>query len=470
MELPDDILLRSPEEASRRIALVLLEQARGAAERWLDPAQTNALHDLRVAIRRLACSLRAWDVELDGAVRKKHRRALHTIQKATGAGRDAEVGLQWLAEQAEDLDASQRVGLTWIERRLEQRLLKSKARMREKTRAAFDDIERVLRPRLELLRVEVNLARPLASVRFGAALAARLREHLARFDECLDAVDSPANRDEAHRARIRLKRLRYLGEPALGQVEGVQELIDDCKVLQDLFGDLNDSHVLGAQLDAALDDKQEASDETKGAPARAGLLELVLRAEAQRESIFVELEKRWLGVHRAKFAAQVESVATALEAAARANIEIERKYLLTGRPAMPPGGETLEVEQGWLPGKVLRDRVRSVRVGARTRYYRALKLGRGLTRSELEEETTKKIFDVLWPLTAGCRVRKRRTKIAEGALVWEIDEFTDRELWLAEVELPRETAVATVPAWLAPFIAREVTDERGFTNLELAGP
>ena len=56
----------------------------------------------------------------------------------------------------------------------------------------------------------------------------------------------------------------------------------------------------------------------------------------------------------------VESVASALEAAARANLEIERKYLLTGRPAMPPGADTLEVEQGWLPGKVLRDRVRPV--------------------------------------------------------------------------------------------------------------
>ena len=130
----------------------------------------------------------------------------------------------------------------------------------------------------------------------------------------------------------------------------------------------------------------------------------------------------------------------------------------------------MEVEQGWLPGNVLRERVRLVRVGAETRYYRALKAGRGLTRTEFEEPTTKEIFDALWPLTAGSRVRKRRTRIAEGALVWEIDEFSDRELWLAEVELPNEAASAIPPTWLAPFIAREVTDERGFTNLELAGP
>ncbi len=470
MELPDDILLRSPEEASRRIALALLEQVRASAERWLDPAQSDALHDFRVAIRRLRSTLHAWSDELEGAVRKKHRKALREILRQSGAGRDAEVGLQWLAKQALDLDANQRVGLAWIERRLEQRLLKSKVRMREEACAAFGEIERVLRPRLEILRFEVNLARPVARLRFGAALGARLREHQARFDECMDAVDSPANRERAHRSRIRLKRLRYLVEPALGQVDGGRKLVDDCKALQDLLGNLNDSHVLGAELDTALGEHKDSSDGAPGAMARAGLLELTLRAEAQREAIFVELEKIWLGVHRAKFAARVETVATALEVAARANLEIERKYLLSGRPAMPPDAVSMEVEQGWLPGKVLRDRIRLVRVGAQTRYYRALKAGRGLTRTEFEEETTKEIFDVLWPLTAGSRVRKRRTKIAEGALVYEIDEFSDRELWLAEVELPAETTLAIPPAWLAPFIVREVTDERGFTNLELAGP
>ncbi len=470
MQLTDDILLRSPEEASRRIALNLLEQARDAAERWLDPAQVNALHDFRVAIRRLRCTLRAWHDELEADVRKKHRRALREIQSVTGAGRDAQVGLLWLALQAESLDASQRVGQAWIVRLLEQRFEDSQTRLHEKVRARFNEIETVLRLRVEILRVEVNLARPTAALRFGTALGACLREHLARFEERLDVVSGPADREQAHRARIRLKRLRYLIEPATGLVDGVKELIDDCKTLQNLLGLLNDSHVLGAQLDTALDDNRDNPDNAPPALARVGLLELTLRAEAAREAIFVELENRWLGVHRARFAARVESVAVALEAAARANFEIERKYLLSGRPAMPPGAESMEVEQGWLPGKVLRDRIRLMRVGAQTRYYRALKAGRGLTRTEFEEETTKEIFDVLWPLTAGSRVRKRRTKIAEGALVWEIDEFSDRELWLAEVELPAETTVATPPAWLAPFIVREVTDERGFTNLELAGP
>ncbi len=74
----------------------------------------------------------------------------------------------------------------------------------------------------------------------------------------------------------------------------------------------------------------------------------------------------------------------------------------------------------------------------------------------------------MWPLTEGCRVTKRRHVVPDGARAWEIDEFVGRELWLAELELESETEPVVPPSWLAPFVVREVTDEPGFTNLELA--
>ena len=74
----------------------------------------------------------------------------------------------------------------------------------------------------------------------------------------------------------------------------------------------------------------------------------------------------------------------------------------------------------------------------------------------------------LFALTVGKRVSKRRYTVDEGALTWEIDEFTDRTLVLAEVELPREDTPVDLPVWLAPFIVREVTNESEFTNWRLA--
>jgi len=66
------------------------------------------------------------------------------------------------------------------------------------------------------------------------------------------------------------------------------------------------------------------------------------------------------------------------------------------------------------------------------------------------------------------RLRKRRYLVSDGTLVWEVDEFLDRALVLAEIELPTANTEVTVPEWLAPSIVREVTDEPAFTNLRLA--
>ena len=55
-----------------------------------------------------------------------------------------------------------------------------------------------------------------------------------------------------------------------------------------------------------------------------------------------------------------------------------------------------------------------------------------------------------------------------GALVWEIDVFTDRELVLAEVELPAVDAAVAIPAWLTPVLDREVTGDSAYVNAVLA--
>ena len=128
----------------------------------------------------------------------------------------------------------------------------------------------------------------------------------------------------------------------------------------------------------------------------------------------------------------------------------------------------VEIEQGWLPGERLRERLRRTKRGGEVSYYRTIKLGRGVQRVELEEETTQRVFDHLWTLTEGCRIRKRRYEVPDGDLVWEIDEFIGRELVLAEVELSSPELIPTLPAWLAGHVVDEVTDDGRYTNLSLA--
>jgi CYTH domain-containing protein len=65
-------------------------------------------------------------------------------------------------------------------------------------------------------------------------------------------------------------------------------------------------------------------------------------------------------------------------------------------------------------------------------------------------------------------VRKRRYVVAAGERRWEIDEFLDRPLVLAEIELGSEDEEVVVPGWLARFVEREVTDEPEYLNVKLA--
>lgn len=156
-------------------------------------------------------------------------------------------------------------------------------------------------------------------------------------------------------------------------------------------------------------------------------------------------------------------------ATAAAGLEIERKYLLRELPALLAGRPARLLEQGYLPGTRLLERLRRVRdLDGRERYWRTIKDGTGVVRLELEEETEAGLFAALWPLTVGRRVSKERHAVPHGALVWEVDRFTDRELVLAEVELPDAAMQPEAPAWLAPYVVREVTGEGAYVNANLA--
>lgn len=149
-------------------------------------------------------------------------------------------------------------------------------------------------------------------------------------------------------------------------------------------------------------------------------------------------------------------------------IEIERKYLLRALPPEAAAARSVEVRQGYLPGERLVERLRHERDAAGDRYYRTVKVGRGLARLELEEACEAQTFEIMWALTAGRRLTKRRHFVQDGALTWEVDEFTDRALVLAEVELDCESRAVPIPAWLAPLVVRDVTDEEEYVNARLA--
>ena len=154
-------------------------------------------------------------------------------------------------------------------------------------------------------------------------------------------------------------------------------------------------------------------------------------------------------------------------------LEIERKFLLTGLPTPPEESviAVLLLDQGYYHDSEYQDvaRVRRIRrEDGTTSFVRTYKKGFGLVREEREDALTKEEFERRWTQTIGRRVQKRRRRIQDGELVWEIDEFLDRDLVLAEVELPSPDTPAPFPEWLTDKVDREVTDDPTFANSALA--
>jgi CYTH domain-containing protein len=191
---------------------------------------------------------------------------------------------------------------------------------------------------------------------------------------------------------------------------------------------------------------------------------------AHAEEAFERVQSEWLGDAANDFLGRARALAEHVKAAGRAapGVEIERKFLLKGLPPSMPAGETHEIAQGYIPGERLIERLRRDRSNGSERFLRTVKVGSGIARMEIEEETTQALFDQLWPLTNGKRLVKRRHVVAEPRQRWEIDEYLDRPLVVAEVELSSPDEEVTIPEWLAPSVEREVTGDRAYLNVNLA--
>lgn len=487
MPLPPDLLQRPPEEASRLVVLSMLEAAGRASRKLEDPDADDALHDFRVSLRRTRSALRAWRRELRKSVRKRDRRALAGLQRATGGARDAEVALAWLASERSALRPPHRLGHDWLVAQLERRRKGAMSEARSGVREGFEALREELEPRLEVVTIRKHLRRASHETTFASLLAERARESVGDLVAQLTRIQGLDDTRRCHQARVSCKRLRYLVEPVRGHVGSARAVVKRCKRLQDLLGDLNDAHVqreeLGEALETAAAERARRLHDLARGPddeslkrearrsERSGLVELTRRAQARMEQQFATLETEWLEGGVAALVEDVEELAAQLEAAARPDVEIERKYLLTGPVDLSPVAarvETVEIRQGYLPGERLRERLRRSDGPRGTSFVRTLKLGAGIERLEIEEATTEPVFQTLWPLTEGCRIHKRRHLVRDGDFTWEIDEFLDRPLWLAEVELRSVDQDAPLPDWLAPFVDHDVTEDPRYTNLKLA--
>lgn len=319
----------SAESGARATVAALVREADEELKR-LEAGGEDALHDFRVALRRLRSVTRALRPYLGTAVRKRHEKRLRAVARATAEARDAEVQLAWLLEERERAGPRVAPAIDLLVRHLEQRQRKSLERGSQTRVASFHGLARKLAARLAGLG---GGGPGGAAPPFAAALAGLVRERAAELVDALDAVEGPFEVEQGHSARIAAKRLRYLLEPLRGNPRAdATAAVDALKELQDLLGELHDAHVAGYTIAAAL---VEASSERarqaheailagdQGAQAlrlarrdlvTRGLLALDRGAADRAGGAYERLVRGWLPARKA---ALMEAVAQVVERLAR---------------------------------------------------------------------------------------------------------------------------------------------------------
>jgi len=146
--------------------------------------------------------------------------------------------------------------------------------------------------------------------------------------------------------------------------------------------------------------------------------------------------------------------------------EIERKFLVKRLPERLNRSRRYLIAQGYLAAEPGGRHVRLRKKGKTASL--TFKVGRGAAREEREIKLSPNQFALLWPATAGRRLRKLRYELPWKNLLIELDVYRGKHsgLVVAEVEFPNRAACRKfkAPAWFGT----EVTGNKRYSNVRLA--
>lgn len=298
-------------EPAKRIARVIgrarLDIVRVAYERF-HPDDADALHDLRVGLRRLRSWLRAFRPELDDTVRGKTRRRLRDLTHATNVARDVEVWSAWIATQS-GLSARAKPGLRYVTRWLradgDAQRRKAMKRIRSRLPSLLDSLERELSSYTAPVPTE---DRAMSEATMADAMSELIQSHHQRFARRVDRVHTADEVGAIHRCRIAAKRLRYLLE-ALDDFPPAKEATARLVELQNALGAVRDLRLfldrivervgVVAMMEARRRAAKALAVGADDAPSpalsrvRPGMLTLAKRARKEADSAFDTFRADW---------------------------------------------------------------------------------------------------------------------------------------------------------------------------------
>lgn len=217
------LIVRDIRKNMRKARQIWLEHVSNAAN---DTQDTEALHNLRVEMRRL----RVWLQQARDLVstRPQARQQLKQWAQGSNTGRDLEVMLGLLRQANREIDSKIPViPLTQENKKLEELIAQQPLALKPRARA---------------------YTRKSKQMSFTTWLAERLSSELEKTLALFNEDD-----EMLHKARIHIKHMRYLIEPvASSGLIAAQNALTQLKAMQTRLGDLHDLFVLRQKLPTLL--------------------------------------------------------------------------------------------------------------------------------------------------------------------------------------------------------------------------
>jgi CHAD domain-containing protein len=322
MSIAAESLLDSKQRVVRVVGRELLAKVREKSESLGVEDDPDAVHDFRVALRRLRSWLRAFDDEMAATVSPKVQRRFKRIADATRTSRDCEVHIEWLEKFGKSRRGKYQKATAWLVDDLRSQKANADLKLRE---AVDKDLERTSAQLAKgLSHYIVNLDAPADSMAFE--LARLIRDHAESAASCIARIESVGDRAQAHEARIAVKRLRYIVEPLGETIADAIALVDDLSKLQDELGALHDAQIFGSEIakhlakvlaastpivrgDEPSDDEGEASASDRADALRA----ISQRLHREELRAFKMLGETWLSGGTDDLWVRANRIATALE-------------------------------------------------------------------------------------------------------------------------------------------------------------
>ncbi len=221
----------------------------------------EALHDMRVASRRLREALEIFQFCFPPKIYGRLYERVRRVTRALGRARDADVAVDYFAKLlAESQNIVEQVALQEVLRRRARQQARRRAEMQRELdkvqpadlfarfEKAFDQLEKIPLSRQRGSRTALLLARRL--------FAQRLREVFA----CQLLIKGEGDIEGLHNLRIAVKKLRYAMETLdFAGGEQIKENIKFFKKLQTVLGDLHDRDVFAETVQQRFDKLKKQS-------------------------------------------------------------------------------------------------------------------------------------------------------------------------------------------------------------------